>query len=437
MPPSDHPTVPGPGGPLSRRRILMLSALAVAAPFGVLPRPAPAAAGDADADAYQKAFEAALAADQNVRRYTAPGREILYRPRQLLAAAADAKRVATWLRAHDYPVTVGAGFAGVTRLLFDRETDIPGVVRKLRDPQQWPGQPVPAVQPHHVLLGLGNIMGNPGTPPRPAPALPPPDPTRLGAGAGVTVGICDTGIWQQAGACHPQWLGGAYLPQLDDEDPLYVHTDVLAPQGGHGTFVAGVVRQAAPGVRVDPELALDPTGVGDESTVVAALSRLAPQVAVFNLSLGGYTLDDQPSLPLANAVAALPATSAVVAAAGNAGTSRPLWPAALDRVVAVAAVSQTTGGPVPAADSCYGPWVDACAVGERHSTYVEGQLPLPGRPARQFHGFAVWAGTSFATGHVSGRLAAMMTAGGLSADAARASLLAAPRWHPDYGVLVG
>ncbi|MFE7873998.1 S8 family serine peptidase, partial [Micromonospora humida] len=330
MPPSDHPTVPGPGGPLSRRRILTLSALAVAAPFGVLPRPAPAAAGDADADAYQRAFEAALAADQNVRRYTAPGREILYRPRQLLAAAADAKRVATWLRAHDYPVTVGAGFAGVTRLLFDRETDIPGVVRKLRDPQQWPGQPVPAVQPHHVLLGLGNIMGNPGTPPRPAPALPPPDPTRLGAGAGVTVGICDTGIWQQAGACHPQWLGGAYLPQLDDEDPLYVHTDVLAAQGGHGTFVAGVVRQAAPGVRVDPELALDPTGVGDESTVVAALSRLAPQVAVFNLSLGGYTLDDQPSLPLANAVAALPATSAVVAAAGNAGTSRPLWPAALD-----------------------------------------------------------------------------------------------------------
>ncbi|MEU1883979.1 S8 family serine peptidase [Micromonospora rifamycinica] len=437
MPPSDHPTVPEPGGRLSRRRVLALSALAAAAPFGVVPRPAPALGGDSDASAYQQAFEAALAADQNVRRYTPPGREILYRPRQLLAADADVKRVTTWLRNQNHPVTVGAGFAGVTRLLFDRETDIPGLVTKLRDPRQWPGQPVPAVQPHHVLIGLGNIMGNPGTPPRAAAALPPPDPTRLDQGAGVTVGICDTGIWRQAGAWHPQWLGGAYLPQADDEDPLYLHTDVLAPQGGHGTFVAGLVRQAAPGVRVDPEQALNPTGVGDESTVVAALGRLAPQVSVFNLSLGGYTLDDQPSLPLANALAALPATSAVVAAAGNAGTSRPVWPAALDRVVAVAAVSQTTGGLVPAVDSCFGPWVDACAIGERHSTYVEGQLALPGRPVRQFHGFAVWAGTSFATGHVSGRLAALMTAGGLSAAEARTALLAAPRWHPDYGVLVG
>ncbi|WFE62929.1 S8/S53 family peptidase [Micromonospora sp. WMMD714] len=437
MPPSDHPTVPEPGGRLSRRRVLALSALAAAAPFGVMPRPAPALGGDSDATAYQQAFEAALAADQNVRRYTAPGREILYRPRQLLAADADVKRVTTWLRNQNHPVTVGAGFAGVTRLLFDRETDIPGLVTKLRDPRQWPGQTVPAAQPHHVLLGLGNIMGNPGTPPRAAAALPPPDPTRLDQGAGVTVGICDTGIWRQAGTCHPQWLGGAYLPQTDDEDPLYLHTDVLALQGGHGTFIAGLVRQAAPGVRVDPEQALDPTGVGDESTVVAALGRLAPQVSVFNLSLGGYTLDDLPSLPLANAVAALPATSAVVAAAGNAGTSRPLWPAALDRVVAVAAVSQTSGGLVPAADSCFGPWVDACAIGERHSTYVEGQLLLPGRPVRQFHGFAVWAGTSFATGHVSGRLAALMTGGDLSAAEARTALLAAPRWHPDYGVLVG
>ncbi|KWV33493.1 serine protease [Micromonospora rifamycinica] len=429
--------MPEPGGRLSRRRILALSALAAAAPFGVVPRPAPALGGDSDATAYQQAFEAALAADQNVRRYTAPGREILYRPRQLLAADADVKRVTAWLRNQNHPVTVGAGFAGVTRLLFDRETDIPGLVTKLRDPRQWPGQTVPAVQPHHVLLGLGNIMGNPGTPPRAAAALPPPDPTRLDQGAGVTVGICDTGIWRQAGTCHPQWLGGAYLPQTDDEDPLYLHTDVLALQGGHGTFIAGLVRQAAPGVRVDPEQALDPTGVGDESTVVAALGRLAPQVSVFNLSLGGFTLDDQPSLPLANAVAALPATSAVVAAAGNAGTSRPLWPAALDRVLAVAAVSQTSGGLVPAADSCFGPWVDACALGERHSTYVEGQLLLPGRPVRQFHGFAVWAGTSFATGHVSGRLAALMTGGDLSAAEARTALLAAPRWHPDYGVLVG
>ncbi len=151
---------------------------------------------------------------------------------------------------------------------------------------------------------------------------------------------------------------------------------------------------------------------------------------------GGFTQDDQPSLPLANAVAALPPTSAVVAAAGNAGTSRRVWPAALARVIAVAAVSRGAEGVVPATYSGFGPWVDACAVGERDSTYVEGQLPLPGRPTRVSRGFAAWAGTSFATAHVSVRLAALMNAGGLSADVARLALLAAPRWHPDYGVLV-
>ncbi|TDB77565.1 S8/S53 family peptidase [Micromonospora sp. KC723] len=436
MPP-EHPDVPHPAGRVSRRRLLAASALAAAvAPLGVGLRPAPALGDDADDAAYQRAFYEALAADQNVRRHIAPGRQFLYRPRQLLVAAADTQRVLIRLRAAGYSVTLGDSFAGVTRLLFGKETDIPAVVTQLRDPQQWPGQPVPKVQPHHVMLGLGNIMGNPGSPPGPAAALPPPDGGRRDEGAGVTVGICDTGICRLAGSHHPQWLGGTYLPQADDEDPLYVHTDVLAPQGGHGTFVAGVVRQAAPGVRVDPEQALTATGVGDEASVVAAMGRLAPEVSVINLSLGGFTQDDQPSLPLANAVAALPSTSAVVAAAGNAGTNRPMWPAALARVVAVAAVSQGPDGVAPAAYSGYGPWVDACAVGERDSTYVEGQLPLSGRPTRVFHGFATWAGTSFATAYVSGRLAALMTAGGLSADAARLALLAAPRWHPDYGVFV-
>ncbi|BCJ56764.1 S8 family peptidase [Micromonospora endophytica] len=435
----DHPAAPRRASLLSRRRLLATAALATAAvPLGVAPASAAASgADDADDKAYQLAFAEALAADRDVRRHSTPGREILYRPRQLLAADADVRRVTAWLKDSGHQVTVADRFAGVSRLLFATETDIPAVVAKLRDPRQWQGQPAPKVQPHHVLLGLGNIMGNPSGPPRAAAALPPPDPARLGEGAQVTVGICDTGIWGQAGSWHPQWLGGAYLPEVDDEDPLYVHTDVLAPQGGHGTFVAGVVRQAAPGVRVDPEAALGPTGVGDEAMLVAALSRLVPEVSVVNLSLGGFTLDDQPSLPLATALAGLPSTTAVVAAAGNAGSSRPVWPAALDRVLAVAAVEAGPTGVLPAPYSGFGPWVDACAFGRRDSTYVTGRLPLPGRPTRLFHGYATWAGSSFATAHVSGRIAALMTAGGLSADAVRLALLATPRWHPDYGVFVG
>mgnify|MGYP003835627203 FL=1 len=387
---------------------------------------------------YQRAFLEILAAHPAVRRYTAAaGKEFLYRPRQLLVAPADVERVTARLRADGHQVTEDDGFAQVGRLRFDRETDIPAVVDQLRDPRQWPGGRAPQVQPHHVLLGFGNIMGNPGGPPRVAAALPPPDPTRLGEGADVTVGVCDTGIWRLAGDVHPDWLGGSYLPEPDDEDPLYLGGTQLALQGGHGTFVAGVVRQAAPGVRVDPESALDANGIGDEESLIAAIGRLGQQVSVINLSLGYFTQHDQPPLPLANALAALPKTTKVVAAAGNAGTSRPSWPAALPGVLAVAALDATDGVPVPADYSNYGSWVDASAYGDRTSTYVDGEMVLPGQPVLHFGGFAAWAGTSFATGHVSGRLAALMTSAGLDAAAAAAVLTAGPAWHPDYGVLVG
>jgi subtilisin family serine protease len=441
VPSPDRPVAPRPepsgwDGRLSRRRLLAWSALAAAAPVGAGLWPSPAAAERAD-EAYQEAFRQAVAADQNVRQYTAPGREFLYRPRQLLVAHQDTARVLARLREQGHQVVPAGEFAGVTRLRFDRETDVPAVVSALRSPQQWPGQPVPRVQPHHVVVGFGNIMGNPESAPQVAAGLAPPDPARAGEGAGVTVGICDTGIWGLAATRHPQWLGGSYLPQPDDEDPLYLSADVLALQGGHGTFVAGVVRQAAPGVWLDPEPALTPTGLGDEEMLVQALAALDPEVSVVNLSLGCYTQDDQPPLPLAQALAARPKGSVVVAAAGNAGTSRPSWPAAFPDVVAVSAVSRGQSGLAPAPYSGFGPWVDACAVGERTSTYVDGRLLLPGQPARSFAGFATWAGTSFATAYVSGRLAALMTSAMLDAEAARAVLLSAGRWHPDYGVLVG
>ncbi|MFV2022401.1 S8 family peptidase [Micromonospora sp. LOL_023] len=436
--------MPGPPRQISRRRLMGWSALAAAAlplgpvgPSGSAVGP-PSNSGDRSLDeSYQRAFREIVAAHPAVRRHTPAGKEFLYRPRQLLVAPADVQRVTARLRADGHQVTEDAGFGRVSRLRFHQETDVPAVVDKLRDPSQWPGGRAPQVQPHHVLIGFGNIMGNPGGPPRVAPALPPPDPARLGEGAGVTVGVCDTGIWRLAGDAHPLWLGGSYLPEPDDEDPLYLSGTQLALQGGHGTFVAGVVRQAAPGVRVDPEPALDANGIGDEESLVAAISRLSPQVTIVNLSLGYFTQHDQPPLPLVNTLASLAKSTVVVASAGNAGTNRPAWPAALARVLAVAAVEPGDNTPVPASYSSHGSWVDASAYGDRASTYVAGQLILPGQPVLPFEGFAAWAGTSFATGHVSGRIAALMTGAGLDAPAAAAAMTAGPAWHPDYGVLIG
>ncbi len=252
----------------------------------------------------------------------------------------------------------------------------------------------------------------------------------------MTVGICDTGIWSKAAAFHPGWLGGSYAIEAGDDDPLYDHDDVLALQGGHGTFVAGVVRQAAPGVQFDPEVAYQQTGVGDEESLVRALAGLSSTVDIVNLSLGCYTQDNLPPLSIAHALAGLDRRVVVVAAAGNAGSDRPSWPAAFKQVISVAAMRRSHGLPEPAGYSNYGPWVDACAVGDRISTYVTGQWGLAGAEPFQFDGFARWAGTSFAAPHVAGRLAALMTSQSMTATEARTYLLGQPVWQVGYGVLV-
>jgi hypothetical protein len=418
---------------------LRLSALvAVAVPVAATWRGRPAFAEEGDPKAaYQAAFRAAVAEDKNVRGFFAEGREFLYRPRQLLVARRDLGRVATRLRQLGYRFRIEEGFAGVNRLVFDQEEDIPGIVARLRDREQWPGQPPPQVQPHHVTVGNPNIMGNPDGPPLPAGPLGAPPGDECSDGKGVLIGICDTGIWRDAGTFHPRWLRGAYRPEADDEDPLYKYGTVLNVQSGHGTFVAGVARQAAPGVRFDPEPALADTGIGDEEMLVSALDDLDHRTSIINLSLGCYTQDDVAPLPIVNRLAAFGPEVVVVASAGNAGSSRPTWPAALPDVVAVAAVTGDADKTAPAGYSNFGPWVDASARGEWTSTYVTGRLELPGVSPIVFPGFARWAGTSFAAPYVAGRLATTMTRHGYSARDACQHLLAGPKWKPDYGVLVG
>ncbi|MFI5932176.1 S8 family peptidase [Actinoplanes sp. NPDC051494] len=418
---------------LTRRGLLRWSALAAGA--GLLPLGAGPAAADPDGptDPYDAAFLAAVAADPDVRAYTGPGAEFLYRPGQLLVARRDVARVTRWLTGAGIPFERDDGFGTVARFRLGADTDIPALVSRLRERGQWRGRP-PAVQPHHVLVGYDNIMGNPGTGPIPvaAPALPHPH----GGGRGVLVGICDTGIWRDAAQFHDKRLGGAYQPEPDDEDTLYLYDDKLALQGGHGTFVAGVLRASAPGVRFDPEVALSGTGIGDEEMLVAAIDRLDRRVRILNLSLGCRTQDDVPPLPIADRIAALRRTVVVVAAAGNAASDRPAWPAALPGVIAVAAAETEGIAVLPASYSNFGPWVDASAAGTRTSTYVTGSLDVKNAPQQHFEGFARWSGTSFAAPHVAGRIAALMSTKGLSAGAAANHLLNQPHWKEGYGVLV-
>jgi hypothetical protein len=124
------------GTSITRRGVLRLSAAAAAG--ALLPaRATPAAAGQDGG--YGAAFLAAVAEDPLIRAYTEPGREFWYRPGQLLAARADVRRVAAWLREAGVRFGTGKPFGGVGRFLLADDADVPALVSRLREPGQWEG----------------------------------------------------------------------------------------------------------------------------------------------------------------------------------------------------------------------------------------------------------------------------------------------------------
>ncbi len=395
------------------------------------------------AELYERAFAQAIKEHRTLRLHPELGREILFVARELLTTPEDVDRVARKLTERGIPNQRGEGFGGMARLILPQHPNaIPNIVRLLRDPRQWPGERVPFVQPHHGMIGHGgNMHGHPGEPPRVGSSLPNPPAGSEAIGKGVVVGVVDTGISKTAATDHPKWLAGSsFVPRPDEVDVAYQSADVFALEGGHGTFVAGVVRQAAPGVRFDPEKALSPIGLGTEEEFVKALSSFDERVVhVVNISMGCSTLDDVAPEPVNRAIQALPKTVVVVASAGNQGLTRQNWPAALPGEVGVAALAKEKDGTLtPACYSNFGHWVDACAVGNRTSTFLKGKWILPGDPTVDvFDLWAYWLGTSFAAPHVAGRIAATMTEGtGMTAIAARDKLLTGAPFFPGYGVRV-
>jgi hypothetical protein len=249
------------------------------------------------------------------------------------------------------------------------------------------------------------------------------------------VAIVDTGVNNDDR--DDQWL--AKLMTEDNRDRL----DAFGPKGGpdgtldyaagHGTFAAGVVQQVAPDVPLQVFRALNSDGIGTEVDVAEAiLAAEAAGAKVINLSLGTRTLDDQPPVAIDVALELLASDVVVVAAAGNYGDERPVWPAAFSRVVSVAALTATGHG---ASWSTRGFWVDFSVVGEGIvSTYVKGTESTfidPEPDTFDPAGWAVWSGTSFAAPQLAG-LIAEVAAGG-SAPAALAEIATKAVRIPDFG----
>src|SRR5262249_59172872 len=117
---------------------------------------------------------------------------------------------------------------------------------------------------------------------------------------------------------------GDFETEIDVNNDGAIDSDV-----GHANFIAGVVlnRTANAQVRVVKLL----TSLGLCTDVELANTLLAlDDVAVVNLSLGGFTVDDQPAPIVQMALETVLAGKdrIAVAAAGNDGQAgRPVWPA--------------------------------------------------------------------------------------------------------------
>src|SRR5205085_11433711 len=131
----------------------------------------------------------------------------------------------------------------------------------------------------------------------------------------------------------------------------------LDPVAGHGTFIAGLVEQLAPGCEIRVEHLINPLGDVPELEVSTAIETLAAlpdatRPEIISMSFGGTVFKDAGALRMA-VLAARQANIVLVASAGNDGVSVPQFPAAFDEVIGVGAVGPD--GPPPWTN--YGDWV--------------------------------------------------------------------------------
>lgn len=298
---------------------------------------------------------------------------------------------------------------GAARFTLRRDADVPDLISTRLSPEGADALAAPV----HMFRGEPNYQGGPGGVPAPV-ATAPPTPAGATSSRATTVAVLDTGLT----ATHPWFPKDSWdAVDVDVDDRLDSDNDYeLDAQAGHGTFIAGIVRQHAPGARLMVGRVLGSDGVCDEVELLQALQALRDRsrarrkrIGVLNLSLGAYTWNDRPPALLSRAIERLGAETVVVAAAGNNSSDRVFWPAAFLSVVAVGALA--ADGRERATFSNHGAWVNAWAPGDQvASSFVMFDGPADEAPGADidrdcFAGYASWSGTSFATPRVGAALA--------------------------------
>jgi subtilisin family serine protease len=235
---------------------------------------------------------------------------------------------------------------------------------------------------------------------------------------------------------------------IPDEDAETGADENYRSHWGHATFIAGLIRLAAPGAQVLSMRVMDSRGKVSEDDAVGALNWLLDNPG----SAGGIDVDivlmafGRPEDPGSSDLEELRAPikklgdrgTRIVASAGNDGTERPVYPAAFAAepelsagaqryVLSVGALATPTER-APYSNS--GPWVSQWQRG----TNIVSIMPLTTKSSdAQAHGFeaaaapargdgyAWWSGTSFAAAIAAGQLAASQPAGGTAPERAAGS----------------
>ena len=282
------------------------------------------------------------------------------------------------------------------------------------------------------------------------------------------VAVLDTGVGK-----HP-WLDGfVTLVPVGLDDPVIndeIHgvafgrlEGVLDSDAGHGTFIAGLVRQACPDADILAVQLMSGDGAVSESNLIDVLTMLAARQAaaladggdrsqvldVLSLSLGYYHESPEDADFDAGLLGALRDLAgqgvAVVCAAGNDATEREMYPAAFSRVtkddpVPFCAVGALNPNGTTALFSNQADWVTHYRPGAAVlSTYpitingsdqpaaavaVDGRQRATVDPDDFTSGFAIWSGTSFAAPVLAGELAQALCAhGDALADVSASAML--------------
>lgn len=173
---------------------------------------------------------------------------------------------------------------------------------------------------------------------------------------------------------------------------------------GHGTHVGGIVAAAynndvgtagvCNGCSIMPVKVLDENNSGDWFAVAQGIVYAADLGAdIINLSLGAV----QPSNTIEQAIKYAQTSGAlIVAAAGNAGSDKPFYPAAFDGVIAVSATSMNNAAWTL---SNYGEYITVTAPGDNiFSTAINKDDSTSGGE----NGLSTRSGTSMAAPYVAG-----------------------------------